>query len=419
MTLLFAALTTRFGPPVSSAVGSAIPQSPVAAEDTQVEPLQDRPDGSGFAALLAGVTQEIAQALHATSHDSHGTGSTDAGSARGTAATMLATGLGELVSDLLADPGTFDPMEATATFVDLLGAFDLETDGATLIVLAENLARLDPEGVADFDASASDPVILIATLAELAEIPALLGSEPATRPLQSVAARFSWQRSIPAVLAAPHEATHDVSSPRAKPVLLEPVPQKSAVMPVGLRTILASMLASTTASSDAERASPVPMLAEVRPGAVSLVDDAARPTAPALPPPSGFARNLVQQIRSASFTGGQTRIALAPRGLGEIEIDMRPDESGRLRIILRAENPAVLQALRGDRDGLLLALSDGGAGVEDADLEFEDFSRRNRGAPEPTDAQPGRGPGPDDDETTPNPMSATRITATGTLDILT
>lgn len=138
-----------------------------------------------------------------------------------------------------------------------------------------------------------------------------------------------------------------------------------------------------------------------------------------LPPASGFARNLVQQIRTAQFSDGQTRISLAPRGLGEIEIDMRPDEAGKLRIILRAENPAVLQALRGDRDGLLLTLSSSGADVRDADLSFEDFSHRHRREAEQGEAPSQRAPETgrliEDDLVLPVP----RHRPVGSLDMLT
>ena len=88
---------------------------------------------------------------------------------------------------------------------------------------------------------------------------------------------------------------------------------------------------------------------------------------------NNFARVLGEQVRRSSFSEGRTRIELAPRGLGDIEIDLRQEEAGRLRVVLRAENPAVLQAFRADRDMLLNILGDSGARVEDADLELMDF----------------------------------------------
>lgn len=68
---------------------------------------------------------------------------------------------------------------------------------------------------------------------------------------------------------------------------------------------------------------------------------------------------------------GRTRIELSPRGLGELEVDLRTDPSGRIRIVIRAENPMVLEALRADKDMLGDMLSGGRNGV---DLEFEMFN---------------------------------------------
>ncbi|MCU4654343.1 flagellar hook-length control protein FliK [Roseibacterium sp. SDUM158016] len=93
-----------------------------------------------------------------------------------------------------------------------------------------------------------------------------------------------------------------------------------------------------------------------------------------MPPSPALVRHVADQISGARFTEGNTRIELTPRGLGDIEIDMRHDEAGKLRIVLKAENPAVLNAFRHDRDALLDALRDGGAATDGADLSFESFA---------------------------------------------
>jgi len=92
------------------------------------------------------------------------------------------------------------------------------------------------------------------------------------------------------------------------------------------------------------------------------------------PPSPALARHVAVQINGAHVTEGSTRIELTPRGLGDIEIDMRHDEVGKLRIVLKAENPAVLNAFRHDRELLLDALRDGGISGEEADLSFETFA---------------------------------------------
>jgi flagellar hook-length control protein FliK len=187
---------------------------------------------------------------------------------------------------------------------------------------------------------------------------------------------------------------------------------------VDVRNLVMTALATAGAGPEAEAFALSSTQADLRP-IMAAAPDMARPVEVWQPPASGFARNLAQQIRTATFVDGHTRISLAPRGLGEIEIDMRPDEAGKLRIILRAENPAVLHALRGDRDGLLLTLTESGADVRDADLSFEDFGQRHRREAGSADAPTARiaDIGPAD---TPDPVDRPRhIGATGTLDMLT
>ncbi|MGR3465444.1 flagellar hook-length control protein FliK [Limimaricola sp.] len=125
------------------------------------------------------------------------------------------------------------------------------------------------------------------------------------------------------------------------------------------------------ASSRPQEAVPGPRAAMVPPPA----------PAPAPAPPShGFSRALTGQIRGTAFAEGRTRIALTPGGLGEIEIDLA-QEAGQLRVVIRAENQGVLQALRDDRDGLAALLGEAGAGVDDDQLSFESFDRRDDAPP--------------------------------------
>lgn len=89
-----------------------------------------------------------------------------------------------------------------------------------------------------------------------------------------------------------------------------------------------------------------------------------------------FSNLIAAQIKDASFSENRTRIELAPKGLGGIEIEMIKDETGRLQIVVRAENVVVLEALRNDRDTLAALLSDNGVSTESGDLEFEEFGDR-------------------------------------------
>ncbi|MGR3592308.1 MAG: flagellar hook-length control protein FliK [Limimaricola soesokkakensis] len=109
------------------------------------------------------------------------------------------------------------------------------------------------------------------------------------------------------------------------------------------------------------------------------------PMEPQAPPPpaapqlaSGFSRAVASQIRNATLSDGVTRISLTPGGIGEIEIDLT-QEDGQLRVVIRAENQGVLQALRGDREGLAALLGNEGAGFDESQLSFESFDRGNGG----------------------------------------
>jgi hypothetical protein len=94
------------------------------------------------------------------------------------------------------------------------------------------------------------------------------------------------------------------------------------------------------------------------------------------PPPQAFAGMLGNQIRAAQPTDGVTRIALSPRGLGEIQIDMKRDSSGRLNVVLRVENPLVLAALRNDHLRLSQMFASPTPGPQPT-LDFETFSGRD------------------------------------------
>ncbi len=89
--------------------------------------------------------------------------------------------------------------------------------------------------------------------------------------------------------------------------------------------------------------------------------------------PSRFAAALAAQVRSAEVGDGHTRIALSPRGLGSIEVDVSTGEDGALKIVVRAENPAVLSSLRDERDLLAQALG----GMEAGSLDLRSFSDRD------------------------------------------
>ncbi|WP_375176191.1 flagellar hook-length control protein FliK [Pseudooceanicola sp.] len=199
--------------------------------------------------------------------------------------------------------------------------------------------------------------------------------------------------------------------------------QSAAPLPDALRLLLAQAVAAPADRGlppeiqtllSAPQSSPPPVVATVA---------AAMPTPPADVPAqaqsNGFARNLAGQIRGVSFTEGTTRIELTPQGLGRLEIEIAPDEAGKLRVVIRAENPAVLNAMRSDREMLAGLLRDGGTTVDDGAMSFEDLGQR-RGTPGQEEAT---GPAAtlaaapeDDDEQTEDPQ---HLAQDGRLNILT
>lgn len=87
---------------------------------------------------------------------------------------------------------------------------------------------------------------------------------------------------------------------------------------------------------------------------------------------------VTDQIRSASVDGGQMKIELKPRGLGEVEVEMKRDDSGKLQVVVRAENPMVLAALRNDQDRLSAILTGSGLAAAGSSLDFQDLGGRGQ-----------------------------------------
>lgn len=105
---------------------------------------------------------------------------------------------------------------------------------------------------------------------------------------------------------------------------------------------------------------------------VATADKPAQARAPDQP---RFAEVLANQVRAAEVSEGHTRIELSPRGLGGIEVDVTDTQDGSLRVVVRAENPAVLTALRADRDLLAQALG----GLDAGALDLQSFSQQDSG----------------------------------------
>jgi len=159
-----------------------------------------------------------------------------------------------------------------------------------------------------------------------------------------------------------------------------------------------------------------PPAAEVRAAVAPQTATAPAAARAADTPPSPLPAEAAQQIRKASFSEERTRIELSPRGAGGLEVDLEPAEAGKLRVVIRAENPALLQALRSDRDTLQALLTGSGLSAGDGGLDYESFGdRRRRDLPETAPAGNGAGCGDEDKPIEP----ARRHIAAGRLDIIT
>lgn len=92
----------------------------------------------------------------------------------------------------------------------------------------------------------------------------------------------------------------------------------------------------------------------------------ARPDAPQ----AKFSQAIVNQMRSVDFQEGVTKVALSPKGLGTIELEMKTNSDGSLSVVVRAENAHVLNSLRDERDLLGQIIGQSG----EASVDFQEFT---------------------------------------------
>lgn len=201
-------------------------------------------------------------------------------------------------------------------------------------------------------------------------------------------------RSIPGPRLAAHGDQVAAPSDATEVAGHDPEPMVTVEAATPSRRGFAALLGEALAQQSGigpEAAEPTlrePVIVEAAQSAPRTLDAGAMSRAPiepqAPPPPaapqlaSGFSRAVASQIRNATLSDGVTRISLTPGGIGEIEIDLT-QEDGQLRVVIRAENQGVLQALRGDREGLAALLGNEGAGFDESQLSFESFDRGNGG----------------------------------------
>lgn len=124
-------------------------------------------------------------------------------------------------------------------------------------------------------------------------------------------------------------------------------------------------------SADAVKAT----MAPVRP-----VDTLAVPARPASP----LVRSVADQVSRQANDDGKLTLQLRPHGMGLIEMEVNRDQNGRAEIIMRVQNPMVLDALRAERPAMLDLIGSQGSGDSlDLDLYRGGDDRDDQGNRQP------------------------------------
>lgn len=144
-------------------------------------------------------------------------------------------------------------------------------------------------------------------------------------PQMSAAANDS---SPPEIALPPLEpqVTHPSSERAPAPPAPQPVPEDA--QPAGLTpTKFEPLRQAADAPAPAPAPAPIPA-----------------PPAPRQTPP--LLRNVLDRLSEVEIAEGKTRLLLRPKGMGVLEIDVARQIDGRLHLLIRAENPLLLDALR-------------------------------------------------------------------------
>ncbi|KAA9009978.1 flagellar hook-length control protein FliK [Histidinibacterium aquaticum] len=335
------------------------------------------------------------------------------------------SGLEALVGEQLAAAGTPEEAEqilgdAMAAVADLLAGFDELTGAGTLEAVVAHLQGLGAGGQGGSTLVAEDLFAGIrgAVVEAAAGTVQAAGESAPQRPLPTGAPQHGHVTDAPAtaqtgaldrsaqVAGGPTIFRMDGQpAPRSKVAEATPLaPTELTDSPAGQETSGARLTArqvdvavaafANAADGTAQRpASEVPELA--RPVEGLSRPAVAEPTTPnaSQPPasnPAAFANRIAAQIKSVGVGEGRTLVQLRPDGLGQIEVEVTRGEEGALRIVMKVENPVVLQALRTDRDMLLSVLGEAGSDVAEGELEFGTFGGgRDDGGTDRDESEPG------------------------------
>ena len=259
----------------------------------------------------------------------------------------------------------------------------------TAVPIGPNVSSPAPQAVADSPVTttqtAATSAVTAAILPEVA--PSEANADPRRVTLKSRLAQIKTESAVPSSVAS-SKSTATPPIPQAEQESLtladQPRPETVKVSDAAKPTFL-------TEQSAAKGANPVgnmpaledtPEIGTARPAevlvmpraevsaaaSVSRVEDAT-PKAP----PKPFAEALISQVKSVDVSQNRTVVNLHPRGLGTIEVEVIGEKDMASKVVVRVENPAVLHALREERQLLAQTI-----GVADSSV-FE-FRENNTGA---------------------------------------
>ncbi|WP_353475728.1 flagellar hook-length control protein FliK (plasmid) [Salipiger sp. H15] len=330
-------------------------------------------------------------------------------------AAILGPVIAQLGAALAADPALLE--KARTLVADLAAAIDAEAGGAELAELSwrdlsEGLGALQAaldgaeevegdgrelaallEQVIDVAEEIAQPVVpVVSGLGQLLTAPLRsteTGADPeGLEPLQDVA-------ELPRALstAADEGAEADLSgqSGDAAPETLSPIrdePRAAASFVPATQTPAQGSELPTQSGTLALQGAP---LAPVTATPLAASAFAAAQVAGTAPQLAVQGQEVLGQIRASSSADGKINVELKPEGLGKVEIALGPDEAGKLQVVVRADQPAVLAALRADRDGLVALLRDAGHAVEDGALSFSDMGTQGEARDGGTGREGARG----------------------------
>ena len=236
--------------------------------------------------------------------------------------------------------------------------------------------------------AAQQPIAATAEVQTVAQTQGAAGVQPVPKPQVSdkvsTPPRAAPQAAAAAEGTAPPEPTIDADTPVA--------PLRQAAFGAEQPTFLNAGQNGAAAQGK----TPVDVTATFRPAevvqaqpvesnALILADQAsdlkaAAPSAEtqAKPAPKPFADALISQVKAVEAKEGRTSVSLHPRGLGQIEIEVVTDKDSGTRVVVRVENPAVLQTLRDERQLLAQGLGFTDAGSFEFQQGFSDDGARDQ-----------------------------------------